>query len=253
MNIKMYWVGASTIVFDVDGVLKFAFDPCLVKEDSIVSFNSFDSKRVISPKYDTTTFKDIDMWFFTHGHLDHIDNEGKLVVDKNSYIFTCKNVKLILDDPKYKNKSILKWYESYSTNFKGYEIKITAIPAYHGSNFIMRTATGKVNGYLIELMKNDMIKTIYITSDTVYHKNIIQKIKDVNIDYLVANLGQVMSSKSGGPITMSVKMLNQFCKDLNIKRVIPIHFNDFSHYETQEIELINGGYEVIERGKWLEV
>ena len=78
MNIKMYWVGASTIVFDVDGVLKFAFDPCLVKEDSIVSFNSFDSKRVIPIHFND----------FSHYETQEIEliNGGYEVIERGKWL-----------------------------------------------------------------------------------------------------------------------------------------------------------------------
>jgi L-ascorbate metabolism protein UlaG (beta-lactamase superfamily) len=251
MEINLCWVGAATVVVNINNELKFACDPALVKQDSIIKFKAFDGKRIIGPVYDKDTFNNIDLWFLTHGHLDHIDQEGKSVIDKNAKLICCENVNLILQDERYIDKVILKWNDSYSLNIKGYQIKIKTIAGYHGNNFIMRKALGKINSYLIEIERNNEIRTFYISSDTVYDNKIIKKLKHINIDYFIANLGQAMSEKFGGPITMSVDMLNRFCRELTIGKVIPVHINDFSHYETTEEEVINSGYQVIERGKWL--
>ncbi|MGL4107172.1 MBL fold metallo-hydrolase [Clostridium sp. LP20] len=253
MQISFFWVGASTFIVEIDKTIRFACDPVLMKENSIVEFSSFSSTREIGPMYNKEVFNNIDMWLLTHNHLDHIDSKGMKVIDESSYIFLESSVNEIVDDSNYKKKIQLKWRESHSININDYIIEVTAIPAYHGNNIFMRNIIGKVNGYLVNVRKGNNYKTFYITSDTIYHKDIIKALKNTKVDYLIANLGQVMSQKFGGPITMSVDMLGNYCEMIRPMKVIPIHYNDFSHYETSEIDIINNGYEVIERGKWMEI
>ncbi len=153
---------------------------------------------------------------------------------------------------KGKKAKLLEWGEIHCANIGEYEIKIVAIPAYHGNNFIMRNIVGKVNGYFIEINNKGEKKTIYLTSDTVYHKDVIKNINQ-EIDLMIANMGEVSSEKFGGPLTMSVSMLKKMEEEIKPKSIYPIHINDYSHYETREKDLLNAGYTLIERGKWIVV
>ena len=249
MNIKFLHVGVATCILDIDGKVKIGIDPALAPLNHKIVFKTFDSVRIKSPKYQETTFKDIDIWLITHPHEDHIDSFGKEVISSVSTVICDNNTKnsTILNDKKL---NILQWGEDYLFSKADYSIKITAIPAYHGNSWISRTLVGKVNGYLLEISDSFCKKYIYFTGDTVYHKNILQRLPN-KIDILIANLGNVRSENLGGPLTMNLEMLNFFIRNLNPDKVIPIHIDDFSHYETSRIDVQQAGIAVIPVGKWI--
>lgn len=109
-----------------------------------------------------------------------------------------EDVNLILDDSKYINKVILGWNEEHKLSINGYEISIKAIPAIHGKNRFIALVYRKVNGYYVQIGKNEIKTTFYITGDTTYNNLILKSLENKNIDYLFANLGQVRSKNFGG-------------------------------------------------------
>lgn len=248
MNIKLFHVGASTCVLDFEGMIKVGIDPSLSPLNHKLAFKSFNSSRLKAPKYDNSTFENIDIWLITHPHEDHIDSFGEKIISSSTIISDKKTKKsTILNNKKI---NVLNWGEDYIFEKADYSIKITAIPAYHGNSWIKRTLVGKVNGYLLEITNGTRKKTIYFTSDTVYHKNVIYWLP-TEIDILVANLGNVQNKSIGGPLTMNLKMLNLFIKKLNPQKVIPIHIDDFSHYNTSASEVEKAGFSISPLGTWI--
>jgi len=62
-------------------------------------------------------------------------------------------------------------------------------------------------------------------------------LKNKQIDILIANLGQAKSKMIGSPFTMNVEMLNKFMRALNPTVTLPIHTDDFAHFETSKSDL----------------
>ncbi len=253
MEVKFYFVGSGCYVLEIDKNIKIACDPALNLAGTDYNFKLFTSKRIKEPIYDNMLFNDIDLWLFTHEHADHIDNLGLSKVKVNSNIVIQKSVKEFFTSKDFKQISILNWGEKKKIKINNYKVEITAIPAFHGNNFIMRKLVGKVNGYYIKVFKGKNVKSIYITSDTVYHKKIIKKLNGKEIDIMVANLGEVRADKFGGPLTMSVTMLSKMTESLNPKVIIPIHYDDFSHFDTKETDLVNNGFKIVKRGNWVDL
>lgn len=79
----------------------------------------------------------------------------------------------------------------------------------------------------------------------------IKSLKKRNIDILIANMGGVKSKMWGGPLTMNISMLNMLIDKITPKKVILVHINDFSHYETSVEMLKENGIEVIENGSFI--
>lgn len=250
MNISFFYVGGACFILNIDSTIQVAVDPALAPKGSIVQFKSFETERMKEPFFDTETFKNIDLWLITHAHKDHLDEEGIKNIDSNSLVITNLDAIPLLGDQS--NKKVMKWNQEFVVNLKGYEITIKAIPAYHGSNYIMRKLVGRVNGYLLKVKKGLSKKVIYITSDTVFHQDVIRNIV-TSPDILIANLGEVMPQKFGGPLTMSVSMLNSFVEVLNPRLIIPIHIDDFSHYTTSIQNVIEHGYRPPLTGEWMKL
>lgn len=249
MQIEFNNIGGATCIIRIDSSLKIAIDPTLEPKGSKLVFKSFKSERIKGPVYTQEMFNDIDIWLLTHHHADHIDDLGLQMIDGNALVITNRDC---IDLLKNRNIKVLHWNETWPTKIGDYQIKIVAIPAYHGNNIIMRNIVGKVNGYLVEVKTSDEKKVIYFTSDTVYHANIVKSINQP-VDLMIANMGAVGDGKFGGPLTMSVPMLKKIEEILRPKQIYPVHIDDFSHYKTKEQDLLDEGYLVSARGKWIRV
>ncbi|MDR0991582.1 MAG: MBL fold metallo-hydrolase [Ruminococcus sp.] len=249
MKIEFYNVGIATCLIRINGDTTIAIDPALSPQGTIMSFKSFEAERTAPPIYDDALFADTDLWLITHLHEDHFDKLGAEKIDKSVPIIMHPDY---AGDFKDYNSFPLSYGKTKDFNFTDFSVSITAVPAYHSGNPLVRAVSSAVSGYVMRISNSREEFTIYFTSDTVYHKDIIKAVKTSfpQIDLLVANLGEVRADKFGGPLTMSVAMLEQFKKQLNPGMVIPVHIDDMSHYATKKSDLTACGFDIIAPGIW---
>lgn len=249
MKISFFHIGIATCLIKIDENIKIAIDPALSPQGTRMVFKSFVSERTTPPIFNDALFENIDLWLVTHLHQDHCDEYGLEKIAKDVPIIMHPHY---ATDFRDYNSLPLLWGSTQSFNFTDCNISITAIPAYHGNNLIMRKMVGIVNGYMIEISTGHEKFFVYFTSDTVYHKDIIDFLTSSfpKIDLLVANLGEVNGEKFGGPLTMSISMLENFTKALNPNLVIPVHIDDMSHYSTDKTDIQKYGLNVVTSGVW---
>lgn len=250
--IEIFYVGCATCIINIDNCIKIGIDPSLSKKGSKLKFKSFISERKIEPKFVNNLFDNVDLWLLTHSHEDHLDKEGLSIISSNSKIIceskkTYDKINSISNDIK-----ILNWNDIYLFDKENITVEITAIPAYHAQNFVVSKVVGKVNGYIITISSNKIKKSIYITGDTIFNEKIIKNI-NTHIDIMIANLGNARSNTLFGPLTMNIDMLEKFVKKLTPDIVIPVHIDDYSHYNMTKSQVEKAGYKIIEQGKWIKV
>ena len=143
----------------------------------------------------------------------------------------------LLKNRKNLDISFLAWHQKKVIALESYHIDIEAIPAVHGSTFLTRFLMGRVNGYLLTIRHENDQKTIYISADTVFVPEIPAALQDRKIDLFIPNMGQARLKMIGGPITMDIPMLRRFMQELKPALTLPVHVDDFSHFETSRSEL----------------
>jgi L-ascorbate metabolism protein UlaG (beta-lactamase superfamily) len=249
MKIDFFHVGAACFVLSVENSLTLACDPALSPSGTELQFKSFQSVRTKDPIVPDGLLTGVQLWMITHAHEDHVDQAGVSQISPHSSIITEKNALPLF--AKHGKVSALSWHRSWSQYYGDYEVEVTALPAYHGNNWLMRTLVGAVNGYYVSIKKGNETKTMYITSDTVYHPRIAALVaKHGAPDVMIANLGEVEPKRYGGPLTMSAAMLRRFHTEISAGRTIPIHIDDFSHYTKVSAEVEEAGFPVLEQGVW---
>jgi len=253
VEIKFYNVGAACCLFKVNNKLKIACDPALGAEGTLYKFKTFDSTRMKPPMFNNSLFDDVNLWLITHNHLDHLDKAGVEKINSDSIIIVHKNVLATLSPDRYKKIVPLDWNQTHEIRVDNYTISIKAIPAFHAGNFIVQKLAGGVNGYYLKISDGTETYKIYFTSDTLYNPKIVKALSNEKIDVMVANLGEVRSHSFGGPLTMSALILKRIVNELKPTMVIPVHYDEFSHYETSEEELICYGFYPLEQGKWIDL
>ncbi|MBQ7432705.1 MAG: MBL fold metallo-hydrolase [Lachnospiraceae bacterium] len=240
MRIIFKYIGAASGVLEINNTIRIGIDPAFSHQGYIAVFKKFDSKRLKAPIYNDELISKTDMWLITHCHEDHIDEYGLNELKKYNACILC-------DSDKTKERiyplesKILKWGEEYAFEKKDISVRIKAIPAFHGNNFIMRKMVGVVNGYLITVKADGNEKSIYFTGDTTYHNSIIAQLPK-KVDVMIANMGNVKSQMFGGPLTLNIEMLDQYVGTLCPDVVIPVHVDDFAHYDMTIEDVMKAGY-----------
>lgn len=234
MNITFKWIGGATWILESGG-LKIACDPVLCPSGTVQDYFWFKSKRREDPKYEPEDFKDVDLWLITHGHEDHLDEAGLDVIGKESAVVTHKNGLPKLQGAGLDQITTLSWGEVKELTSKGFEITVEAMPAVHGINPLVARLAGGVNGYWVTLEKSGELISIYITSDTVIKRKVVDALKGRKCDLLVPNLGAArigagMRGKLLMDLTLSSRKVGKIIEVVRPKVTIPVHFGTFSHY-----------------------
>jgi len=252
MRVDFYFIGLAACLLRIDDRVKIGIDPALAPEGTRVNYCTYVSRRLEQPKVTDGLFDNTVMWLFSSALPDHFDSQGAAVIDSRSQIITRPENAGAFE--KCGTVRPLKWGEITRYERKGYEFDITAVPAYRGSNALVRKLNGPCSGYLLTI-RGAKEMTIYFTGDTIYHKKVSKFVRDRagKIHLMVANMGEVRRGHYGGPFTMSPLQLRQYQEDLMPDRVIPVHYCDMSHYLTTERELYEYGFTVTGAGRWVQV
>jgi L-ascorbate metabolism protein UlaG (beta-lactamase superfamily) len=122
----------------------------------------------------------------------------------------------------------LKEWESYRLSP---ELSVIATPARHGPLFSL-PIVGKVLGFILKWETPTLLKTIYISGDTVLFKGISHIAERFSIDIAILHAGGVRFPFLTGPLryTLNGKDFIKAALLLKAKQVIPIHYEGWSHF-----------------------
>lgn len=252
MELDFTLVGCGTWVLNVDNKFKIGCDPALAPAGTKHIYKGLATQRVKSPVYSDKTFANTKIWILSHSHFDHIDKAGLKMIPVGAKVVCNKNCEKILKNRTDLEVNSLDWNSSRDFNIDGYQISITSIPAFHGMNWFARFLMGGVSGYLIAINNGSETKTIYATSDTVHHQEIISALKNQKIDLMIANQGNIKPKMPGGPFTMNMDMLDNFIRDLKPATVLPIHIDDYSHFGAKP-EQFKERFKVLTNGETIKI
>lgn len=237
MKLNLEIIGGPTWILTVDNSLKIGCDPALAPEGTRYAYKGLSTSRVKPAVYNDASFTNVSLWLITHDHFDHIDKAGVEKIEQGASVISrveCAKHFKKRDDLAL---SYLEWEQQKRIHFGEYAVEVRALAAYHGTNFFSRFLMGKVSGYLLTISKGAEKKTIYVTSDTVYSEDIVQSLENVNVDYIIANMGNIMPRMFGGPFIMNTDMLLRFEERLMPQKTIPIHIDDYSHFNSTPEEV----------------
>lgn len=234
MDIRFKWVGGATWVLWVDDI-KIACDPVLCPKGTVQNYKYFKTKRLDEPVYTGDDFKDMDYWFLTHDHEDHIDEAGIEVIDPASSIIGHMQVMHHFKGRGFHHCKTLLWNETVYYRNKDYRITVKGVPAIHGWNPFFGRLVGDGNGYYITVSKGDECFTLYITGDSVFRPDVAGIVGKAPLDLVVANVGAAhvgdgLLSKIIGRITNCIDDVKKMTQVLRPRHVIPVHWGTFSHY-----------------------
>lgn len=240
MKIIFKYIGVASGVLEINDTIRIGIDPAFSPQGYIAGFKNFDSKRLKAPIYNDELISETDLWLITHCHEDHIDEYGLNKLKKYNACILCDSDKTKERMHPVKSE-VIKWGREKIFKKKDISVRIKAIPAFHGNNLIMRKVVGVVNGYLITVGADGDEKTIYFTGDTTYHSSIIDQLPK-KVDVMIANMGNAKSQIFGGPLTLNIEMLDKYVKILCPNVVIPVHVDDFAHYDMTMDDVVKAGY-----------
>jgi N-acyl-phosphatidylethanolamine-hydrolysing phospholipase D len=231
------WLGGATWVLDFEGIC-IASDPCLCPTGTVQDYFWFKSRREKGPVFINGDFEGVNLWLLTHNHEDHIDSIGLSVISDTSSVIAHKSLREYLRTGQLTKCSFLDWHEMTTITAKTFEITVRAVPAIHGRNPIVAYFAGSGNGYLVKI--NNLITgsyfSFYQTGDGVLTSKSIRAIRNEKVDLFIPNVGKAMiaipvAEDLLGPLTLDIADAISFARQFHPKKIIPVHFDTFSHYK----------------------
>ena len=86
------------------------------------------------------------------------------------------------------------------------------------------------NGYYLTLRQGTARCHIYVTSDTVLKRKVMDAVAGRPVDLLIPNMGAARQGSWMMTLTLSSKMLQRMVEQLQPQWIVPVHFHTFDHY-----------------------
>lgn len=227
-----HWMGGPSWYLDVQGV-RIACDPAFAPRGTVVNFGFFSSQKLEDPVFDRAVLAGVDLWLVTHGHADHLDNEGLAQIGRNSSVIAPRTLaqKLKEFSPILLDRANPKIVMKYGT----VSVSVERVPMVHGRFPLTAFFAGGGNGYYLQVRHMYSSLDLYVTGDTVQTPEVVRFFRDKNVDVVVANTGRALAGtrgpwKSLGRLTMSFADAVTLARTIEARKLIPVHFGTFSHY-----------------------
>ncbi len=164
----------------------------------------------------------------THLHPDHLDKAAEKLLTEKKIPVICS----VKDAPILKKRGLQVMQTiDYWTSSPFLGGTIEGIPAKHGYGFIAKPM-GNVMGYYIQLPNQ---KSIYLSSDTIYTKDVDKVLKNYQPDISVAACGTAQLDVFK-PLLMTMEDIVKFVKN-SPGSVIANHLEAVNHCPTTREEL----------------
>ncbi len=230
---RVHHLRNATMVIEVDNKV-ILVDPMLGKKGTAAPpFTLFRFKPKRNPILDLprsamTIVQKTTHCLITHLHPDHLDQEAERFLKTNKIPIICSIRDAAILKKRGLNviQTIAYWKKS---DFLGG--KIQGIPATHGYGFVAKPM-GNVMGYFIELPNE---KSLYLSSDTIYTKDVDKVLKQFQPDISVVACGSAQLDIFK-PLLMTMDDIIKFIKN-SPGKVIANHLEAINHCPTTREEL----------------
>lgn len=209
---EITWLGHATILLQTSG-MNLLFDPAF--EDVGILF-----KRHVRPGIEAQDLPLLDFIGVSHNHDDHCQQKVvKFLADNQPFAMVPKNFGSFFTSEGYANVKDTTWWETVTLKKEGKEVKITSIPAQHGSQRgVMDMNKSLWQGFVVQ----DGDKTIYIAGDTALKEGLFEQIHEVFGEIDLAILPIAPERELGVHLDCEQALIA--FERLGAKEMLPYHF-----------------------------
>ena len=249
MNCRITHIGTATLLLEI-GSFRLLTDPVFDPPGGDYHFGyGTGAKKLTAPAILPESIGKIDAVLLSHDqHEDNLDRSGRALLPLAGKVLTT-----VAGAIRLGNNSIgLKAWQSTTIQSDELEIKITAVPARHGSLWSYMIV-GETTGFILE-WKGQKHGALYISGDTVWFNGIHELAHRFKIGTAILHIGKA-SFPTTGPIrfTLNANEAVRIAKILNPHMVIPIHYEGWNHFRESKAEAEKQfiAAEVEDRVQWL--
>lgn len=248
-SIAITYVGGPTALLEVQN-MRILTDPTFDPAGRRYNFGwgAF-SRKLQGPALSPQDLAPIDAVLLSHDqHDDNLDDAGREMLPSVGTVVTTAAGARRLDHPGAVGLS--KW-ESTTLRAPAGEIRVTATPCKHGPLPAL-PLVGEVAGFVLE-WEGQENGALWVTGDTVYFRGVGEVAERFRIGTAIAHLGGVRFPVTGpGRYTMNAADAVRLADELDIRTLVPIHFEGWKHLRQgrEEVERAFAEAGIDERVSW---
>jgi len=232
MNIRLTHIGTATLLMEI-GLLRVLTDPAFDPAGGHYNFGyGTSSKKLTGPAIQPQALGRIDAILLSHDHHeDNLDRAGRALLPLADKVITTS-----AGAQRLGNHTIgLKTWQGTTLEAEDIKIKITAMPAHHGS-LGSHIIVGETTGFMLEWAAQKH-GALYISGDTVWFNGIHEIARRFQIGTAILHIGAAGFPVTG-PIrfTFNAREAARAVKALNPRTVIPIHYEGWKHFREPKAE-----------------
>jgi L-ascorbate metabolism protein UlaG (beta-lactamase superfamily) len=229
----LIWFGHSSYFVQIDG-MTILVDPVFSGSASPLPFGTKSFKG--TDIYTAEELPDIDLLFISHDHYDHLDYETiKKLEPKVGKVICGLGVGAHFEHWGYDNNNIIEgdWYEKVGLS-NSFNVHFTPARHFSGRGFTRNKSLW------VSFVLQTPTKQIYIGGDSGYDSH-LKEIGEMFGDFDLAILENGQYDEYWPNIHLLPNEILQTAKDLNAKRIFPVHSSKFvlgNHPWYEPLELI---------------
>ena len=211
MKIKITYLGGPTYLLEI-GRFRFLTDPAFDQQGNVP----------------VAEIGGIDVVLLSHEqHYDNLSDFGRSLLPRAGRVLTTPESAAALGGNA---EGLTTWATVELTSSEGEKVRVTAMPAVHGTTEELRRATGETTGFLLE-WPGQQNGPLYISGDTVWHDGIEEIGKRFKVGTAILHMGAVRASVAGSDrLTMNGEEGARVTQKLGACTVFPSHFEGWEHY-----------------------
>ncbi|HAV79037.1 MAG TPA: MBL fold metallo-hydrolase [Anaerolineae bacterium] len=227
MNIRLTHIGTATLLMEI-GSLRILTDPVFDPAGGRYAFGyGTSSIKLTEPSITGESLGNIDTVLLSHDHHeDNLDRAGRALLPNAGHVITT-----IAGAKRLKGNAFgLKSWQSTTVKSDDIEIKVTAVPARHGT-LGSHLIVGETTGFVLEWQGQEH-GAVYISGDTVWFNGLREIRERFKIGTAILHIGGGQFPVMG-PIrfTLNAREAVKIAHAFNPRTVIPIHYEGWKHFK----------------------
>lgn len=233
MSVSISYIGTAATILNINGV-RFLTDP-VFDAPQVYDMGIAKLEKTVGPSIPINELPPIDAVLLSHeDHPDNLDVTGRSLLPGRPVFTTMDGSKNLSDLPLV--LGMASW-DKTTVELQGQIFTITATPCEHLEG-------GEVVGFVLECDalgkgSNGKPNAVYFSGDTIYLPELKKLSEQWNIKIAMCCVGVATVPPFGNltepsKITMDGKDLAQLSKEIKAEKIVPIHFEAWSHFKQNE-------------------
>ncbi|TAJ99534.1 MAG: MBL fold metallo-hydrolase [Candidatus Manganitrophaceae bacterium] len=229
---SIFFIGTATVLLRYAGFTILTDPNFLHSGDRVYLGYGLTSKRLTEPALHIEDLPPVDFCVLSHYHGDHFDRIAEEKLRKELPIVTTKHAAGALRRKGFSAPTALDTWQSVTLEKDGARVRVTSMPGRHGPPAVEKLLP-PVMGSVLEFQPapGRTALRLYISGDTLVFEELKEIPKRVpQIDLALLHLGGTLIM--GVLLTMDAKQGVEAIRIIRPRRVIPIHYDDYTVFKS---------------------